>query len=209
MTDDPLDVVNRFAVTLMALLIAFAALSAVLLAWGAADGSIERLRDLAGWLEDHNTRDGRVILTLFAAIAVLLMTVAVIVEVTPSPTQLMRVRNVKAGDATITTAEIAARAEEECLAVAHVADCRAVVAVRGRGVEIVLDLQVDAGADLEQAANEACRRVHELVEQRIGVPLAARPRARLRYRELVLRDGMGRARELTGWERPESNEGDA
>jgi len=180
---------NRFVIVLLALLVIFAAAMVVTLAWGAPDGSITRIADLADWLQRHNDGETKLIITLGGIVIVLVMLMAMIVELTPSPTQRMRVRNVKAGDATITTREIADRINAEVQGIEHVAECVAIVAARGRRVEAVLDLQVDAGADLTQLAEAACARVRQLIAGQIGVELAAPPRARLHYRELRLRGG--------------------
>jgi hypothetical protein len=183
-----------------------------LLAWGAPDESITRIDDLAGWLRDHNNQDTQIIITLGATVAVLLMLIVIVVELTASPTQRMRVRNVKAGGATISTPEIAARIQEEAQRVPEVAACEAIVAARGKRVEIVLDLHVGPGANLAQTAEEACRRAHVLVEEKMGIGLAARPRARLHYRELRLSRENGTAAmpakamatDTTEWERPQT-----
>lgn len=204
MSDDPLDQINRAVISVIAMLVAFVALVVVLLAWGAPDPSIGRLEDLAGYLRDHNTREAKLIVTLGAIVVVLLMLAAIILQLTPSPTQKMRVRNVRSGDAQLTTPQIAARIEHELAEVSHVASSRAIVSSRGQKLTIVLDLEVDAGADLAQTADEACRRAHELVEQQMGLELAERPRARLHYRELRLKDD---GRQATGWERPKAGEG--
>ena len=187
-SEDPTDQANRFALVVAALVITFLALLVVLLAWGAAAGSIARVSDLAGYLRDHNNREAKLMVTLGAAVIVLLMLSVIIAEVTPSPIAKMRVRNVRAGDATITTPEIAARVEAEARGVPHVRDCAAVVATHGRRVDVVLDLHVDEGADLAQAAETACARVQALVEEQMGIELAQPPRARMHYRELRLRD---------------------
>lgn len=205
MSDDPLDQINRAVISVIAMLVAFAALVVVLFAWGAPDASIDRLEDLVGYLRDHNTRDAKLIVTLGAVVVVLLMLTVIIVQLTPSPTQKMRVRNVKAGDAQLTTTQIAARIEHELADVSHVATSRAIVSSRGQKLTVVLDLEVDAGADLARTADDACRRAHELVEQRMGLELAERPRARLHYRELRLKDEG--TKPITGWERPRTGEG--
>ncbi len=178
---------NRFVIVLVALLVIFAAVIVITLAWGAPDGSITRIADLADWLRRHNDGETKLIITLGGIVIVLAMLMAIILELTPSPTQRMRVRNVKAGDATITTREIADRINAEVLGIEHVAECASIVAARGRRVEAVLDLQVDAGADLTHLSEDACARVRRLVEEQMGVELAAAPRARLHYRELRLR----------------------
>jgi hypothetical protein len=209
---DPMDQFNRFLVVTAALLVTFTALVIVTLAWGAPGSTIDRVTDFAGWLRDHNDRETKVILTLVSAVVVLLMLMAIIVELTPSPTQKMRVRNVKSGDAAITTKQIAERINAEVVQMEHVAECQAIVAARGKRVEVVLELHVDPGADLSRTADEACRRAQTLVEQQLGIELAQRPRARLHYRELRLRgepQPPQRSQQPTGWERPaETPEGE-
>jgi hypothetical protein len=199
-SDDPLDQINRFVISLVALLVLFSALLMVLLAWGAPGNTIGRIEDFAGYLSDHNNDTGKLVLSLAALVVVLLMLTIMIIELTPSPTQRMRIRNLKSGDATITTKQIAERIEDEVAATPHIASCKATVAARGGKAEVVLDLHVDAGADLAQTADEACRLAHTLVEERMGIALVERPRARLHYRELRLNDGGQRP--TTGWERP-------
>ena len=201
MSDDPLDQLNRFIISLAALVVLFGALLLVLLAWGAPDGTIGRVEDFAGYLRDHDGSQAKLVVTLVALVISLLMITAMLIELTPSPTQRMRVRNVTSGDATLTTEQIGVRVEEEVSAVPHIARCAAVVAARsGNRVEIVLDLHVEPAADLSHTADEACRRAHVLVEEQMGIPLARWPRARLHYRELHLKDDP--ARPATGWERP-------
>lgn len=208
MNDEPLDQVNRFVIVVAALGAIFVALLVVLLAWGAASNSIARLDDLAGWLRDHNDRETKVVITLVATVVVLAMLTAIIIELTPSPTQKMRVRGIKSGSGAITTTQIAERINTEVLYIEHIAGSNAIVAARGRRVEVVLDLQVDEGADLARAADAACRSAQALVEQQLGIELAQPPRARLRYRELRLRkppgtpSGAARGQDATGWERP-------
>ncbi len=199
-----MDQVNRFAAVVAALLVVFAALLIVMLAWGAPDSAIGRIDDLAGWLRDHDGRDAKLIVTLASAVIVLLMLMAIIVELTPSPTQKMRLRTVTSGEAAITTKQIAERINDEIREAPHIAECSAIVAARGKRVEVVLELHVDPGADLARAADEACRRTQALVEQQLGIEMAQPPRARLHYRELRLR-GEAQSRpdqDSTGWERP-------
>lgn len=206
MSDEPLDQINRFLIAMLALGVMFGALLLALLAWGATDGTIARVEDLAGYLRNHDGRDAKVVVSLFSSVVVLVMAAVMIIELTPSPTQRMRLRTLKSGDATLTTAQIAERIEDELLTAPHVAGCKATVAARGRRVEVVLDLHVGPGADLARTADEACRRAQALVEDQIGLPMAGRPRARLHYRELRLKaDGTVQAeaaRPPTGWERP-------
>jgi hypothetical protein len=211
-SDDPLDQVNRFAISIVALVLAFLALLVALLAWGASDGTIGRIEDFASYLRDHDGNDGKIVVSLLALFVVLIMATVMIIELTPSPVQRMRLRNVKSGEGTLTTTDIAGRVEEEVRAVEHVAWSKATVAAHGNKVEVVLDLHVDAAADLARTADESCRRAHVLIEENMGIPLTKRPRARIHYRELRL-GGAGSAppqapaRPPTGWERPAGDEG--
>ena len=142
------DQLNRFVIVVTALAVIFVALLAALLAWGAPDETIRRIADFSDYLRRHDDRETKAIISLIAAVVVLLMLTAIIVELTPSPVQKMRVRSMKSGEAAITTSEIATRINTEVGAVPHVADCVGRVWARGAKVEVVLDLHVDAGADL-------------------------------------------------------------
>jgi hypothetical protein len=204
-SEGSLEQVNRFIIVVVAMLVAFAAAIVVMIAWAAPSDGIGWVEDFAGYLGDHETREAKVIVTLLAIVLSLLMLTLIIVQLTPSPTQKMRVRDVKSGDATIKTTEIAARIDDGVRRVQHVAECTSIVASRGNGVEVVLDLHVDAGADLAKTADDACRRAHEIVEQEMGIPMTQRPRATLHYRELRLKEEPARARPIaspSGWERP-------
>ena len=189
MSDEPIDQANRFTVVAAALIVIFAALLVTMLAWLAPGGTIDHVADLAGWLRRHDDRETKIIISLVAAVVTLLMLMAIIIELTPSPTQKMRVRDMKSGEARITTQQIAERVDAEVHQIQHIAQCRATVVARGKKVEVILDLHVGPGADLSQTADEACRRADVLITQQLGIALAARPRARLHYRELRLRTG--------------------
>jgi hypothetical protein len=196
--------VNRFAIALVAMVVLFAALLVVALAWLEPDGSIARLQQGVDFLDNHRDRDGRIILTLISVVVILLILTVLIVQLAPTSSGRMSVRNMKSGSANITTAEIASAIDAGVATIAHVAACEASVTRRGKKVDVVLDLHVDPGADLAHTADEACRHAHVLVEQELGIELAAMPRARLHYRELRL--GLDDASQRTGWERPPSEE---
>ena len=98
MSDEPMDQANRFSIVVTALVLIFLAALVVLLAWGASSESIGRLEDFTGWLRKHDTNEAKTIISLGATVIVLLMLSVIILEVTPSPTQKLRLRNVKAGD---------------------------------------------------------------------------------------------------------------
>ncbi len=211
MSDDPLDQTNRFVIVLLALLVAFAALALVLLAWGAPGGTIDWIEDFAGWLRDHNHNEAKLIFTLGAIIVALVMLTVIIVEVTPSPVKRLPVHSIDGGDITLTTAQIAERIEAEVVRDAHIAACTAIVIAHGKRAEIVLDLHVEPGANLARAADAACRRSETVVTGEMGIELAKAPRARMHYRELRLSQEQRPLQAAappatqappTGWERP-------
>jgi len=182
-----MDIANRLAIVLLALLIIFAVAVVVLFTWAAAPESVERLSDFVGFLDDHAEDDGsRVILTLGAAVVALLALVIVIVELTPPQAERVPVRDVRAGDALLSTDAIAQRLRQEISAVPHVTQTKATVSARGKGVEIDLELHVDPETNLALTSEEACRAVENLLTNRLSVEMARPPRLNLRYSELRL-----------------------
>jgi hypothetical protein len=209
--DNPQDRLNRIVIVVLALAGIFTAIVVALLAWGAPDESVARVADLAGWMGRHNNTGTRTIIALSSTVVALLLLTAIIVEVTPAPAGKMRLRNIRAGEAVITTHEIAARINAEVATAPHVAACDAFVAAHRGGLDVTLELHVEPGADLALTADEACLRARSLIESELGIELAAPPRARLHYRELRLLGAADAPRRLapSGWERPAANpEGD-
>ncbi len=179
-----MDLTNRVLIVTGALLWIFVILVVILLAWGVPDESIDRLRDLADYMADHNDDASKLIITFGGFILVLLAGIVIIFEIAPPEGGSLKVQNVGAGGARITTDEIKHRLEEELRALPHINDVQATVQARGRKAEVSLDLHVGAEAELAAAAEEACRCAREVIEQRMGVALARAPQAQLHYREL-------------------------
>ena len=182
-----MDIANRLALVLLALLVIFAVAVVVLFTWAAAPESVERLSDFVRFLDDHAQDNGsRVILTLGAVVVALLALVVVIVELTPPQAERVPVRDVRAGDALLSTDAIAQRLRQEISAVPHVTQTKATVSARGKGVEVDLELHVDPETNLALTSEEACRAVENLLTNRLSVEMARPPRLNLRYSELRL-----------------------
>jgi hypothetical protein len=179
-----MDLTNRTLIIGGALIWIFIVLVVILLAWGAPDESIERISDLAGYLEDHNTGATKAIITLGGLILITLAAVVIVIEVAPPETGSVRVKRVGAGQATIGTDEIVQLLEEQLRTIPQLTGVQATIIARGRKAEVQLDLYVGADTDLTAVSEEACRAARELVEQRMGVELDCAPKARLHYREL-------------------------
>lgn len=179
-----MDLTNRIFVMGIALLWMFVILVVILLAWGAPDESINRISDLAGFLEDHNTNATKLIITFGGLILVLLGALVILTEAMPPDSGSLKVTRVGSGEGRIGTDEITVRLEEEIRALPQIAQVEALVKGRGSKAEVSLDLHVRPEADLAATTEEACRVARHLIEERMGVELARPPAAQLHYREL-------------------------
>jgi len=182
-----MNVANRLIILLGALLLMFAVGLVILFTWAAASESVQRLSDFVQFLHDHQDDNGsRIILTLGGVVVALLALVVVIAELTPPRAERVPVRDVRAGDALLSTDAIGQRLQQEVSAVPHVTQVKAMVAARGKGVEVDLELHVDPDTNLALTSEEACRVVENLLTNRLSVEMARPPRLNLRYSELRL-----------------------
>lgn len=179
-----MDLTNRILIIGAALLWIFILLLIVLLTWGAPDQSIERIADLARYLEDHNTNATKVIITLGSAILALLAAIIIIAEVAPPEGTSLKVTTAGPGEARIPTEEVAHLIESELRQMPDLEDVQATVRARGDKAEVNLDLHVGPEADLAATVEAACNRASELLAHRIGVAMTRPPSAQLHYREL-------------------------
>jgi hypothetical protein len=179
-----MDLTNRVLIAGVAFLWILVIFIIIFLAWGFPDQSIERLGDLAGYLEDHNTTGAKLIITFGGLILALLAVLVIIFEMAPPETGSLKVAKVGTGEARIGTDEISHRLEEELRALPQVNQVQVSVLARGQKAEVNLNLHVAAEADLAATTEEACRRARQLIEERMGVALTRPPQAQLHYREL-------------------------
>jgi hypothetical protein len=179
-----MDETNRVLAVGVALVWIFLCLLVILMAWGAPDQSIERIGDLAGYLDDHNDTPAKLIITFGGLILALLGALVIVFEVAPPETGSLKVTNVGSGSASIGTDELTQRLEEELRQHPSISEVQAVVRGRGKKAEVKLDLYVAPEADLASTSEEACRMTRSLVEGRMGVQLAQEPTAEIHYREL-------------------------
>ncbi len=210
-----MDVTNRVLIIGTSLLWIFVIFVVILLAWGAPAESIDRIADLAGYLEDHENTGAKLIITFGGLILALLGLIIIILEMAPAEGGQLRVTKVGAGEARIGTDEIALRLEEELRSVPQLSQVQATVIGRGQKADVKLELHVGSEADLALVAEEACHRAQQLVEGRMGVALTGPPKADLHYRELHVATPQGvvsepaaavstaqtQAPQPSGWER--------
>lgn len=178
---------NRVFLVVLCLVLMFGAAAITALAWGGPDESIDWLRDAVNWLDERNTDGTRFIITTAAvAIGVMALTV-LIVELYPRAGGQVKVTDLQVGDAVLSTAAIGQRVEEAVTLVPDVADVRATVKAKRKGVVVNLDLHVDPQANLAAVIDEASEAARTVLTEKVHVALAEPPRTRIHYRELRLR----------------------
>ncbi len=182
-----MNVFNRIVLLLLCLALAAGAISVIVLAWTIPHDSIEGLRDAVDWLDDHNQDLEKALLTTGGAFVALVAVVVALVELLPKSGAEVKVTDLKVGDAVLSTLSISQRVEEAVSQVAHVAEVRAGVKAKRKGVLLALDLHVDPDVNLADVTDEACQAAQDVLTDRVHVALVEPPRVRLHYRELRLR----------------------
>ena len=182
-----MNVFNRIFLFLLCLALAAAAVAAIVLAWTIPGDSIDGLRDAVDWLDDHNKDLEKALLTTAVGLIALVALVVAILELMPQSGADVKVTDLRVGDAVLSTLAIGQRVEESVRQVAHVADVRASVRGKRKGVLLSLDLHVDPEANLAEVTDEACEAAQDVLTNRVHVALVEPPRVHLHYRELRLR----------------------
>ncbi|MPZ48790.1 MAG: alkaline shock response membrane anchor protein AmaP [Dehalococcoidia bacterium] len=184
-----MNLLNRIFMILVCLALIAGSVSVIVLAWTIPNESIDGLNDTVQWLSDNNQDLEKTFLTAGGAAIAVLALIILILELTPKGGTEVKVTDLQVGNAVLSTAAIGQRIEEAVRLVPHVADVKATVKTKGKGVAVGLDLHVDPDANLAEVTDEACAAARDVLVNRVHVGLAAPPRARLHYRELR----MGRA----------------
>jgi hypothetical protein len=178
---------NRIVVLLLLVALGTVAIAAAALAWTIPNKTINWLADAVQWLDDHDGDTEKAILTAGAVVVALAALALVVLELLPRRKADVRVTDVEGGVATLSTAAVAQRIEDSVRQVANVADAKAFVRPRRKGVEVDMDLHVDPDANLAEVTGAASTAARDVLSNRMHVALAAPPRTRLHYRELRLR----------------------
>ncbi|HEX5142009.1 MAG TPA: alkaline shock response membrane anchor protein AmaP [Dehalococcoidia bacterium] len=177
---------NRAVLVTLCVLLIVAAVWVIVLTWTIPNRSINWLQDAANWLDDNDGDLEKALLTTISASIGLIATIVVLIELIPRRGPDVRVTDLSRGDATLSTAAIGQRIEEAVCQVPNVAEVRATVKARKKGVLVGLDLQVDPDANLATVTDEACQVAEDVLTNRVHVSLLRPPTARLHYRELRL-----------------------
>jgi hypothetical protein len=177
---------NRGILVLLCLALIGGSAAIAGLAWAAPEESIDWLADAAVWLENHNTDGTKILITIGGILVGLVGLIVLVVELLPRRKTEVKVTGLQVGDAVLTTAAIGQRIEEAVNQVPNVADVRATVQAKRKGVLVNLDLHVDPQANLAAVTDEACEAARDILNEKVHVELLAPPRARLHYREMRL-----------------------
>jgi hypothetical protein len=178
---------SRIFTVAVCLKLAALAVAIVVLAWTIPTESIDALRDAVDWLQEHNQDTEKALLTTIGGLDVFVILVIIAFELVPGSAREVKVTDLKVGDAVLSTASISQRVEEAVRRVPHVADVRAPVRAKRKGVVLTLDMYVDPEANLATVSDEACQAATDVLTERVHVSLAQPPHVRLHYRELRLR----------------------
>ena len=99
------DLTNRILAVAFALLWIFGVLVIILLVWSSPDESITRISDLAGYLDDHNTTEAKLIITFGGIILILLATLLILFELVPAESNNLKIQQVGGGNVEISADE--------------------------------------------------------------------------------------------------------
>jgi hypothetical protein len=174
---------NRIFMVLLCLALVGAAIGISVLTWTIPEDSIQWLRESADWLDDHNQDSEKIVLTAVAGVIGFLTLMIALLQLMPQSSSEVKVTDLKAGGAVLSTAAISQRVEEAVRGVPHVAEVRSNVKAKRKGVLVSLDLLVDPEANLADVTDQACQVVQDVLTNRVHVALAEPPRVRLHYRE--------------------------
>jgi hypothetical protein len=177
---------NRFVLVFFCLAFMFATAAITALAWAGPHESINWLRDAANWLDDRDTTGTKVLISLGAAITAALSLTVIIIELYPRSRGNVKVTDLQVGDAVLSTTAIGQRVEEAVNQLPNVADVRATVRAKRKGVTVALDLHVDPEANLASVIDEASEAAREVLAEKVHVALVEPPSTRIHYRELRL-----------------------
>jgi hypothetical protein len=177
---------NRVVVSFLLLALASAAVAVIALAWAIPDESIRGLRDAVDWLGDNNEDLQKVALTSGGALVALVSLTLLVFELMPAAPTAVKVADVTAGDAVLSTVAIGQRVEEAVREVPNVSQVRTSIKTRRAGSKSLSTCTSSPRPTWPRSPTPlaSCAQV---LSERLHVALAAQPRVRLHYRELQLR----------------------
>jgi hypothetical protein len=160
-------------IVLMALLI--------FITWSADTDAIDKVGDLAEYLDAHNDNAGKLIVTLSALIVVVLALLLIVVELAPEDEE-KELRVKQAGATTIVpAAALRARIEEALVGLPDVTAAKAKVNSRDKGIATDLNLTLVPNANVSAVTQDATRVVNDTIQNDLGLPVAGVPNVRVAY----------------------------
>jgi hypothetical protein len=175
---------NRILLILVCLTLLVVAVAIIVLTWTIPNRTIDSLADAVQWMDDNDGDFEKALLTTASAFIGLVATIVLLIELIPRRGSAVRVTDLASGAATLSIAAIGQRLEEAVCQVPNIAEARANVKSKRRGILVDLDLHVEPEANLATVTDEACRVAQEALAERVHVTLLKPPTVRLHYREL-------------------------
>lgn len=174
---------NRMLIVLAAA--AWIVLMAVLIffTWTADEDIIDRIGDFQEFLADNNDDAGKLIVTLGAAVAIVVGLLVIILEVSPEEEE-RELRVEQAGATTIVPASaLRQRLEEAVRAIPDITAARARVATKDKGIQAAVDVTLLPAANVAAVTHEASRVVVDTIQTDLGLPVVGVPTVRIAFAE--------------------------
>jgi uncharacterized alkaline shock family protein YloU len=119
-------------------------------------------------LVDANTQ---MVIVLVGVIVLLLCALILWLELRRPSLRTVKLRGVSGGEAELTTDSVSQRLAYNIDQLADVVEVRPKVISKGKGVEVVLDLETSPDVDVPAKTEEVCQVARQVVEERMGLEL--------------------------------------
>ncbi len=176
-----MNVLNRLVVVLEILvLVAFAGM-VIILAWAFGPETVHKLGSFVTYLDKHDTTVSKIVITIGAAVIILLALAFLLLEVAPRGGRTIAVLDVGMGTAVISTAAVSRRLEQIVSGLPEVEATRAKVSGKRKGIVAHIQVMVEPQSDLSTTATEVARVVEDAVTNQMKLALAEPVRLQLYY----------------------------
>lgn len=174
-----MNAVNRILIVIL-LLVAMVLCNILLIVPGAIDAMVWQSAALADFCATFQpwARVGLGILFALALDVVLIL--LIILEVRRPKPKAIRVEKVGGGDVQVSVASIADRLRYEVDQLPGVLRSKPKVSAKRKGVVVELDVEMAAGIEVPEKAEQIVEQARQVVEERMGLKLVRSPRVNLR-----------------------------
>jgi len=166
-----MNVVNRaIAIVVLVILIVVSAIS-LLLALVRPEASIAAVARLVASMQSNLSLTNRLSFAIVAALALIASALLLWLEVRRPQARNIQVQEVTGGDARVSIESIVQRLEHNIGRLQDISGVKPVVAGRGNGVEVMLNLQTAPEIDVPMKTEEVIQVAKDVVENQMGLKL--------------------------------------